>query len=182
MAKATDITSITTQLFKLLQPLESDERKRAIKATLTLLGEEGDIEPDKPKKKDEEETVVESGLPAKARTWMRQNSVSDEQLSHVFHGTDIIANVMPGTSKKEKTRSTYILTGIGQLIQTGEPQFSDETARHACKTHGCYDETNHSTTIKDRGNSFTGSKKTGWTLTTPGLKTGAELVKQIAQA
>lgn len=114
---------------------------------------------------------------------MRQSNVTTEQLSHVFHGSEIIAHQIPGTNKREQTLNTYILTGVAQLLQSGEGRFSDDTARQACGQHGCYDTNNHSQTVnKKRGNAFTGTVKTGWQLTTPGLKTGANLVKTIAGA
>jgi hypothetical protein len=84
---ATDITAITAQIFKLLEPLQSDERKRIIKASLTLLGEEGNVEADASKKEEEQEGGNTS-LPAKARTWMRTNGITQEQLGQVFHVED----------------------------------------------------------------------------------------------
>jgi hypothetical protein len=187
MAKsATDITSITTQLFKLLQPLGGDERQRAIKATLTLLGEEGTMELDKPKKRDEEESAMDSSLPAKARTWMRTNTITQEQISQVFHvenGTvEIIAAEAPGKNGKEKTINAYVLTGIAALLQTGEAKFEDKAGRASCDQFGCYQGTNHATILKNKGNLLSGSKDGGWSLTGPGLKAGAELVKKLTGA
>lgn len=60
--------------------------------------------------------------------------------------------------------------------------FDDKSARAQCQSSGCYDHTNHATYMKDKGNDLAGSKDKGWSLTNPGLKAGAMLVKQIAQA
>jgi hypothetical protein len=186
MAKAaTDIASTTTDLFKLLEPLEPELRKRAIKAALTMLGDDAAVTEAKPKGGGAADDVGEDigDLNTKTRTWMRQNNLTAEQLSHSFQGTEIIAHQIPGANKQEQTLNTYILTGVAQLVQTGEPRFSDDVARQACEQHGCYDANNHSRTInKKRGNAFSGSVKTGWQLTTPGLKTGSDLVKAITGA
>src|SRR5258706_16320952 len=114
MAKAaTDIASATTDLFKLLEPLEPDIRKRAIKAALTMLGDETAVAEAKAKGGAAGEDV--SDFNAKTRTWIRQNNVTAEQLSHSFQGTEIIAHQIPGANKREQTLNTYILTGIAQL-------------------------------------------------------------------
>ena len=49
MAKPTDIASTTIDLFKLLESLEPDLRKRAIKAALTMLGDDTAIAEEKSK-------------------------------------------------------------------------------------------------------------------------------------
>jgi hypothetical protein len=36
--------------------------------------------------------------------------------------------------------------------------------------------------IKERGNEFTGTKEKGWSLTAPGLKRGAALVKEMTKS
>ena len=181
---ATDVTAITTDLYKLLEPLEAGDRKKVIKAALTLLGEEADVEPDRSKKRDEEESGGASMLPAKARMWMRTNGITQDQLGHVFHiegGTvEIIAAEAPGKNGKEKTISAYILTGISALLQTGEAKFDDKAGRAACDRFGCYQGNNHATILKDKGNVLSGSKDAGWTVTGPGLKAGAELIKGLA--
>ena len=45
---------------------------------------------------------------------------------------------------------------------------------------GCFDGSNHALYMKGKGNVLGGSKDAGWTLTGPGLKAGAELVKKLA--
>ena len=109
---------------------------------------------------------------------------SAQQLSQVFHVTDekadVIASDMPGKNKKDQALNAYVLAGIAQLLSTGEPTFTDKEARALCTSAGCYDQNNHSATLKDKGNWFTGTKEKGWTLTAPGLKHGATLIKSLA--
>jgi hypothetical protein len=184
-----EFKNLVTGLYDLLLPVtDADVRKRAVKSALMMLGDDlGFVE--QKQKGDGGAAAPDDGgddhveFNAKARTWMRQNNVTTAQLSHAFHGSEVIAHEIPGANKREKTLNTYILTGVGQLLQTGEARFSDDTARQGCEQHGCYDSNNHSKTInKKRGNAFTGTVKSGWQLTTPGLKIGADLVKTIAGA
>jgi hypothetical protein len=181
---STDIPAVTTELYNLLKPLDSSERTRIIKAALMMLGDDAsDVETKKSAKAEEPDD--DSTLPAKAKSWMTKYSVTEEQLGHVFHidgGSEVIAAAAPGKNGKEKTINAYVLTGISSLISTGEAKFDDKTAREVCKNMGCLSETNHATYIKDRGNVIGGSKDAGWTLTGPGLKVGADLVKGLAEA
>jgi hypothetical protein len=63
-------------------------------------------------------------------------------------------------------------------LTTGDATFDDKAARQLCDDLGCYDSANHSVFMGDKGNLLTGSKKLGWKLTAPGLKHGANLIKQ----
>lgn len=183
----TNIPAVTTELYNLLQPLDPNERKRIIKAALVMLGDDtsaADRKPGKGDAADDEGTEPDDDLElnAKARTWMSRNSVTAEQLTHVFHidgeTVDIIADTAPGKNQKDQTINSYVLTGIAEFLKTGEAKFTDKGAREACKKMGCLSETNHSTYMKKPGNILSGSKS-GWALTGPGLKAGAELIKTL---
>src|ERR1700733_12406509 len=103
MAKGTDntakITDITMKVVKLLTPLDSDGRQKAIKASLTLLGEaaldtdtggsgraggSGDGAKGSP---------ILPSLSTKATAWVKQNALTKSQLEHVFDidGTSVNA-------------------------------------------------------------------------------------------
>jgi len=184
MAK-TDASTVFTKLYELLEPLEPAVRKRAVKAAFALLGdEEADLEPENAKKKDDDGADDGSGLPRRVKTWMRSHSVSEDQLHQVFHiekgKVELIAAESPGKNGKKRTINAYILTGLTQLLQSGEPKFDDKAARAVCKSLGCLDEGNHAYNLRGKGNMIGGSKDAGWTLTGPGLKSGAELVKSMA--
>lgn len=168
---------VLARLVELLSPLTPEARSRLMRAAMVLLGEE----PVSPVAAIEEANLL-PGLPPKASAWMRQNGLSAEQLQQVFHiegGTASVIAALPGRNKKEQTYSAYIMSGIGQLLITGEPFFDDKMARTLCERSGCYDSANHSSHLNNRGNEFTGSKDKGWTLTVPGLKRGADLIKQM---
>jgi hypothetical protein len=177
---------IVAEIVEALTPLDSAERVRVIQASLTLLGET--FPTGQSRNSDHgigDEDDGRPALPARAQTWMRQNDVSPDELQQVFHlenGTaEVIAGEIPGKSKKDKAYAAYLLTGLSKLLSTGYPTFDDKSARALCESSGCYDQANHSVYIKDRGNEFTGTKEKGWTLTAPGLKRAAAIVKEIAK-
>jgi hypothetical protein len=165
-------------ILEVLSPLSPEERTRLVRAAMVMLGDEL---PSKsgPSSADNAEAL---SFPPKASAWMRQNGITEDQLQQAFHiadGSAEMIGMLPGSSKKEQTYNAYILSGIGQLLVKGEPAFDDKAARALCIQSGCYDSANHSSHLGARGNEFTGSKDKGWTLTAPGLKRGAEIIKQM---
>lgn len=163
-----------------LSPLSPEERARLMRAAMVLLGD------DLPLKSSAAIASTDNAgaltLPPRASAWMKQNAITEDQLQEAFHIADGIVEVigtLPGNSKKEQTYNAYILSGIAQLLLKGDPFFDDKAARELCSQAGCYDSGNHSAHLGARGNEFTGSKSKGWTLTQPGLKRGAEIIKQM---
>lgn len=172
-------SDIVAMIVDLLTPLSSEERRRVISASLTLLGETSIA--DDTKKIEDVETVNTTG---KAKTWQKQNNITANQLGQVFHidngKVEVIVGEMPGKNKKEKTLNAYVLAGIAQMLLSGAAKFTDKEARALCSSAGCYDAANHAVTLKAKGNWFTGSKEKGWVLTAPGLKHAATIVKTLS--
>jgi formylmethanofuran dehydrogenase subunit E-like metal-binding protein len=170
-----------TKVVEVLSPLSSEDRARVISAALALLG---DTQPRTPPQGSNEQIAddTELVLPPRARAWVTQNGISAPELQQVFHFADgeveVIA-AMPGRNKKEQTYNAYVLTGLGQLLATGTPAFTDKAARALCEAAGCYDSANHAAHMKDKGSEFNGSKDKGWTLTVPGLRRAADLIKEL---
>ncbi|MDP2621156.1 MAG: hypothetical protein Q8P46_13465 [Hyphomicrobiales bacterium] len=181
------MTDIVSAIVTELRPLESVERLRVVQASLALLGETP-VLPSQPGTAESSGSAGVGGepsdLPLRTRTWLKQNQLSMEQVEQVFHlegeDVDVIAAEIPGKFNKEKVRNAYILVGIARMLTSGEAKFDDKVARAFCEQHGFYDHTNHMKYMKG-GNEFTGTKAKGWTLTSPGLKRGAELVKELSQ-
>jgi len=182
-------TEIVTEIVELLTPIDSAERARVIHASLMLLGEAFPIVPTRASADGasiaEDDGGEMSMLSARARTWMKQNGVSVEQLQQVFHlengNAEVIAGEIPGKNKKEKTYNAYILAGLSKLLSAGDTTFDDKAARALCDSFGCYDQANHSVTMKERGNEFSGNKEKDWSLTAPGLKRAAILIKEMTK-
>jgi hypothetical protein len=182
MAKKS-ITEVVSLIVSALEPFTSDERHRAVSASLTLLGE-GAFQAGKSATENSKSGEDTSQLPTRAQSWMKQNKLSIDQLQQIFHwaddGVEVIAGSVPGKNNREKVRSAYVLWGVASLLSIGVANFDDKSARAVCEKLGIYDQTNHMKYMKG-GNEFTGSKDKGWTLTSPGLKHGADLVASLSQ-
>lgn len=182
----TDLKSLVTGLYDLLEPADPADRMKAIKAAMTMLGDSAVIGSGKSGNENASDDDDAGTLTyhAKAKPWMKKYGVTTEQLGQVFHiengVAQVVAHEAPGTNTKQKTINAYVLTGIGQLLATGEAKFDDKAGRAVCKAMGCYNEGNHAAYIGDKGNVLGGTKEMGWTLTGPGLKSGADLVKGLA--
>lgn len=128
----------------------------------------------------------ENALPlsSKGKLWCKQNQISQDLLSEIFHfegdGVEIIVGEIPGNSIKDKVRNAYVLLGLSNYLATGDATLDDRAGRALCERFGIYDHTNHSKAFKG-GNELTGSSKNGWVVTVPGLKHGAMLVKQASK-
>jgi hypothetical protein len=174
---------VMMKMVEILEPLPSEERVRVTQAAMVLLGESQSKSLAGGMGMEAATTENLETLSPRARVWMKQNNVTSEELEQVFHMRDgtveVIAAHIPGKYKNEQTYNAYILTGIAQLLATGNPSFQDKSSRGLCERSGCYDSANHSTYIRDRGNEFTGTKEKGWTLTAPGMKRGAEIIKEL---
>jgi hypothetical protein len=187
----TDLKTLVTGLYDLREPADPSERKKALKAAMAMLGDDTAVTDQKPAKQTDDEGDGDEGddgseYPIKARQWMKRYDVTEEHINNVFHvekgSAEVVAHEAPGSSGKQKTINAYVLTGISQLIATGDPKFDDKAARAVCKSMGCLDESNHTYNMKGKGNLLGGSKDSGWTLTSPGLKSGAELVKGLSSS
>lgn len=130
-------------------------------------------------------TEVEEGseFGPSATRWLKQNNLSAQDLEQVFDispgSVEIIVGALSG-SKKEQTVAAYLLQGAASLLASDQASFTDQQARDLCDKMGCYDVTNHSKNVSDLGNRVTGSKKTGWKLTAPGLIAAATTVRTAA--
>jgi hypothetical protein len=191
MSSTSNVESLRV-IVEALTTLQSADRLRVVRAALELLGESsGDVgaRGDTPGKSGADPLANEinaTRLSPRARAWMKQFSITQSDLESVFHqsedGIEFISPIIPGKNKKEQTYGAYILTGVGQFLHAGDSKFDDKIARALCEKNGCYDQANHATHLKNRGNEFAGDKDKGWTLTAPGMKRGAELIKEIVKS
>ncbi len=174
------------RLIEILEPLASDDRHRNINAALTFL-------------KDPGMTALgtlagQQQLPSdgggithhapEVSKRLRQHNIPADQIDSVLHFNEdgsfgIVA--VPGKSKREQALNAYVLVGFGTYLTTGKYDFTDSAAREACKAHNAYDSPNHSKTLGQKHPAFI-AKGSDWTLTIPGVKEAAALVKEVAEA
>ena len=174
-------TNVLVKIVDLLSPLNSEERQRVVKAAFTLLGEESVKLAGK--SNEEEDGEGNFDFSPRANNWIKQNGLSIEELEQVFHfgqdGVEFIASEISGKSDKEKTHNAYAVCGVQKLLSEGSLSFDDKEARTLCENLGCYNQANHSVYLKSIGNLITGSKSKGWTLTVPGQKKAALIIKEL---
>src|SRR5882757_7160293 len=85
------VAEVVSKVVALLEPLESQDRQRAISASLTILGEssqngrpsEAQRTPPADGKGSQRETEAD-GVNPRAKSWMKQNNVTPEQLEESF--------------------------------------------------------------------------------------------------
>ncbi|WP_440641197.1 hypothetical protein ACSHT2_08660 [Bradyrhizobium sp. PUT101] len=172
-----------------LEPLDAEERARVVAWAMQKLSIQGHqtLKPNSPETKSLEpnDTVQETPVSSKGALWMRQNGLTALHLSEVFHfedsGAEIIASEVPGSSTRDKVKNAYVLLGLSNFLVNGTPTVGDKAGRSVCERFGIYDKTNHSKAFKG-GNELTGSANAGWTVTAPGLRHAATLVKQISKS
>ncbi len=173
-----------TKLFGILNPLPPDERMKAIKAVMILIGQSVDtLIPGASQTPAASSPLGEiAGVSEKGAAWLKKNSIGQEQLEHVFavepDSIDVIAAKMPGASKKVQVLEAYLLCGLQTFLKSGELSFTNTDARKLCQKLGCYDAANHHRYIKEFGNLVGGSKE-ALKLTNPGLSEAARVVKAL---
>jgi hypothetical protein len=186
------VVEIAGKMVSLLEPLTSEERRNVIAGSMALLGENytpvGAAQPTRNSAQynpDSSSEGLPSAISAKASNWVRQNGLTAGQLEQVFEigasGVPVIASRVPGANKKAQSLNAYVIYGLSRLLATGEAVFQDKDARALCESLGCYDPSNHSNTLANKGNLFSGNKSDGWRLTSPGLARGAQLVTELSR-
>lgn len=177
------IPEIARKLYDLLEPLESEDRMKAVTGCMAMLGE---TMPSR-RPSSVEDVSKEEGWPfeRKATRWIQQNGLTREHLDEVFHfhedgSVEVLEINIPGNSKRAKTINAYMLFGAASLLASDEPTMTEKDVVALCKRVGCHDTANHAGTRDMLGNKTTGSKQTGFTLTVPGQKEAAEIIKQVS--
>lgn len=194
MVKSMSITKIAGQMYELLEPLSSEDRQKCIKATLVFLGEEIAAGSKQAPVQKAESTVngshrqvvdVRRDLGEKLRRWMVKHQIEQSFLDNLFHIEDevveLIADSVPGRSKKDKTINCYLLVGIKNLIQNDEAKFQDKEALEFCQRTLSYDKNNHTTHRQALSSRASGDRSSGFSLTVPGLRDAAKLVKEMSE-
>lgn len=179
-----DISEETMQAYKLLFKLTAEDRQRIFNAVAAMCGDANvSMLPGAPARIAQHvPDLAQADLPMKAARWLSSQNLSREALDAFIHidgaNSELIAVTIPGGSKREQMINCYLLCGITQLMKTGEASFQDEDALALCKKYKCHDVANHATYRKQIGNYLAGDKQRGFTLSAPGLKAAADLIRE----
>lgn len=126
----------------------------------------------------------DDGVSPVARKWMRRNGLTVNDLSAVFSlgadEIDLVAKRVPGKNNKERMRNVFLLKGLAAYIGTGAARMKDQAVREACEHYSAYDPPNFATNLRSFSSIVSGSKASGYTLTTRGLTEATEVLKVIA--
>lgn len=125
------------------------------------------------------------GISPVAKKWMARNGLQTERLSAVFSlgvdEIDLIAQTVPGKSKRERTRSVFLLKGVAAYLGTGAARFTHQQVKEACLHYDAYDAANFATRVKSLASEVSGTKETGYVLTARGLANATEMIKAMVQ-
>src|SRR5581483_3873002 len=125
------------------------------------------------------------GISPVGKKWLARNGLQAKQLWKIFSlgadEIDLIAETVPGKSKKDKMHNVFLLKGIAAYLGSGAARFSHEQIKEACLHYDAFDAANFATYLKSLSADVSGSKGVGYTLTARGIANGTELVKGMAQ-
>lgn len=184
MTSRKTLPDIVGEIYKLLDPLDSSDRLKVVKSAMTLLGEGAASIDNSPEDSGFEGGGGGGAYGKKAARWMKQHEISDSTIDEIFHKdgdiVEVIVGEITGDGKKGKSLNCYLLSGVGALLESDVPKFTEANAVSLCKEMGCHDQTNHAKIRGSFGNVVAGTKASGFTLPGPGLRAAAELVKDMA--
>jgi hypothetical protein len=186
MAKS--LTDTVASLYGILEPMAPEDRDRALRAALVLVGDPMPSAAvtgptvDGPKEPSTLASVSPMFGPT-AQRWLTQNQIQVENIENLFHvsGDDAIPifSSVPGASRREQTVNCYLLAGVRRLLATDEAIADDKEAVELCQQVRAYDKNNHTSNRKSLGAKVTGSRENGFKLTVPGLREAARLIKTM---
>lgn len=129
--------------------------------------------------------VTAAGAPAITKTdFLSRYNISQEECTRVFHfdGTSysIIVKDLKEREKSKKQVKLALLSGIKELLNTGEAVVSKDALIELCKNYAAYDPKNFAAHMKKQRDLFL-PKDNAWALTMPGQEKAAEVIKELAQ-
>lgn len=113
----------------------------------------------------------------------RQN-ITEEEWQKVFHiegnQCSIIVDELKERTRSRKQVKLALLEGVKELLESGEATITKENLVELCKKYDAYDSPNFATHMKKQRSLFL-AKGDNWSLTKPGEKRAAEVVKELSQ-
>ena len=127
-----------------------------------------------------------SGISPVAQKWMTRSGLGTEHLGKIFSllgdEIDLIAESIPGESKRNRMHNVILLKGIAGYLATGAARVTHEQIKETCLHYDAFDRPNFATYLKGFSADVSGSKDSGYTLTPRGIAAATALVKQMTQA
>lgn len=121
------------------------------------------------------------GINAIALKWMRRSNLNPKSLQKLFSlgidEIDLVAQSVPGTSKRERMRNVLLLKAIAAYLGTGAARVTYEQLKEASLHYSAYDSTNFAAHIKSFASEVGGTKESGYTLSARGLTAATDLIR-----
>jgi hypothetical protein len=122
------------------------------------------------------------GISTLAQKWMRRNGITSAQISNIYSvGGDeieLIAESVPGQSKRQRMRNILLLMGIAAYLGSGAARVSHEQLKVTCLHYDAYDANNFAAHLRSF-EEMSGTKHSGYTLNQRGLAAARDLIKTI---
>jgi hypothetical protein len=123
------------------------------------------------------------GISSVALKWIRRSNLNPKTLQTLFSlgidDIDLVAKLVPGTSKRERMRNVLLLKAIAAYLGTGAARVTYEQLKEASLHYNAYDAANFATHIKSFAPDVGGTKESGFTLTARGLTAATELIREM---
>lgn len=123
------------------------------------------------------------GISPIARKWMTRNGLTPHQVSSLFSlgvdEIDLVAANVPGKSTRDRLHNVILLQGVASYLNSGAPRVENEKLKEAMRHYDADPGRNFAAYMKDWASEFAGSRTAGFSLTTRGLNSAKELVKQM---
>jgi hypothetical protein len=126
------------------------------------------------------------GISPIATKWITRSALNLTKLSRVFsigaEEIDLIAESVPGKSKRARLHSVLLLKAIASYLSTGVPRVADQELREVAAHYDAKDDPNFAANLKGAEAYFTGNKQSGYTLTARGLTEAARILSADMKA
>jgi hypothetical protein len=133
-----------------------------------------------------EKTGDTEGISSVAVKWMRRSGLTASTLSALFSlgvdEIDLVAEKVPGKSKRQRMHSVLLLKGIAGYLSTGVPRVTHEKIKEACLHYDAFDSPNFAKHLREFSAEVTGTKESGYTLSPRGLTAATQIIRTLAGA
>ncbi len=124
--------------------------------------------------------MADDGISPIAKNWIRRNSIAMDGLTRLFsvggEEIDLIADKIPGKSKRSRLHEVLLLKAIAAYLGNGVARVTDQQLREVASHYNANDEANFSANLKAFESMYSGSKQSGYTLNPRGLAAAATLI------
>jgi hypothetical protein len=121
------------------------------------------------------------GISPAGKKWIARNGIDPDKLMSIFSlgidEIDLVSKSVPGEKKTQRLRNVFLLKGIAAYLGTGAARFTHEEVKETCLHYNAWDGPNFAVTFKSMSADVSGTKDSGYSLTSKGISEATSLVK-----